>query len=190
MSSTTRWDESMTSALATKLAIDARQTSKVFSLRQQFGLERLQARGQCRSALQDLLGADEPEGRVLGEPLGVVDILVARQPAVYRLPHEVGQRQLRVLSARVGQVPFHEFAEAQPFIQLPHQEQAAVGSYSRALEVNLQPAIERELKGPILVSHPPPLHLRTAPVASKPASVRALQDSTKLVVHLENGNPG
>jgi len=46
---------------------------------------------QRRSALQDLLRADEPEGRVLREALGVVDILVARQSAVYRLPHEVGQ---------------------------------------------------------------------------------------------------
>ena len=33
---------------------------------------------------------------------------VARQPAVYRLPHEVGQRQLGVLSAHVGQVPFNK----------------------------------------------------------------------------------
>lgn len=59
--------------------------------------------------------------------LGVVDILVPCQPTVYRLPHEVGQWQLRVLSARVGQVPFDEFAEPQPFVQLTHQEQAAVG---------------------------------------------------------------
>ena len=92
--------------LGDQIAADQRQTDKLFLLRQQFGLERLQARGQRRSAPQDLLGADEPEGRVLGEALGVVDILVARQSAVYRLPHEVGQRQLRVLSARVGQVPF------------------------------------------------------------------------------------
>ncbi len=128
----------MTSALAINSRLIARQTGKVFFLRQQFGLERLQARGQRRSALQDLLGADEPEGRVLGETLGVVDILVARQPAVYRLPHEVGQRQLRVLSAGVGQVPFDEFAQAQPFIQLTHQEQTAVRSHPRTLEVDPQ----------------------------------------------------
>jgi hypothetical protein len=36
----------------------------------------------------------EPISRKAGSwesPLGLVDILVARQPAVYRLPHEVGQ---------------------------------------------------------------------------------------------------
>ena len=122
--------------LGDQVAADPRQTGKVFWLRQQFRLKRLQARGQCRSALQDLLRADQPDGRVLREPLGVVDILVARQPAVYRLPHEVGQRQLRVLCAVVGQVTLDEFAEPQAFIQLTHQEQAAVGSHPRPLEVD------------------------------------------------------
>jgi len=89
-------------------------------LRQQFRLERLQARGQRRSALQDFLGADEPERRVLREPLSVVDILVARQPAVYRLPWTRGvrirQRTMertaaggwnwnRVLARLIGQMP-------------------------------------------------------------------------------------
>jgi hypothetical protein len=36
--------------------------------------------------------------------------------------------------------------EAQPFIQLSHQEQAAVRSDARTLEVDLQLTIERELK--------------------------------------------
>ena len=87
--------------LGDQIAADQRQAGKVFLLRQQFGLERLQARGQRRSALQDLLGADEAEGRVLGEALGVVDILIAGQSAVYRLPYKVGQWQLGVLPSRV-----------------------------------------------------------------------------------------
>jgi hypothetical protein len=147
MSSTTRRGESIASALATSSAIDARQTGEAFGLRQQLRLERLQARGQRRAALPNLTGADEPEGRVLGKPLGIVNILVPRQPTVYRLPHEVGQRQLGVLPSRVSQVPFDERAEAQPLIQLSHQEQAAVRSDARTLEVDLQPTIEQELKG-------------------------------------------
>jgi hypothetical protein len=97
---------------ADQLPIECSQTGEVFLLRQYFGLEWLQARGQRRAALPDLPGADEPESRVLGEPLGVVNVLVARQSAVDRLPHQVGQGQLRVLSARVGQVSFDESAEA------------------------------------------------------------------------------
>jgi hypothetical protein len=56
----------------------------------------------------------------------VVRFYNKRGTAVYRLPHQVGQRQLRVLCAVVGQVPFDEFAEPQPFTQFTHQKQAAV----------------------------------------------------------------
>jgi hypothetical protein len=101
----------MASPLGNQLSIERGQTGQVCYLCQQFGLERLQARGQRCTALQNLLGADEPKGRVLGQALGVVDILIARQAAVYRLPHQVGQRQLSVLSPPVRQVPFDEFAE-------------------------------------------------------------------------------
>src|SRR5208283_5483158 len=51
----------------------------------------------------------QPKGRILRESLGVVHILIPRQSAVYRLPHQVGQRQLGVLApARIVKVPFHE----------------------------------------------------------------------------------
>jgi hypothetical protein len=75
------------------------------------------------------------------------------QPAVYKLSHKVGQRQPGVPSARIGQVRFGEFAHSQPFIQFTQREQPAVGGHAQTLEINPQPAIERELKGP--VSHPP-----------------------------------
>jgi hypothetical protein len=87
-------------------------------------------------------------------------------------------------------VPFDELAEAQQFIQLPHQQQAAVRSHSRALEVDLRPAIERELKLPIFVSHAPPLHLRTAPVASNPAPIKDFKEFYQIGSPPENGNPG
>ena len=43
-----------------------------------------------------------------------------------------------------------EFAEAQPFVQLPNQNQTFVGSDSRPLKINLQGSVERELKALIL----------------------------------------
>jgi hypothetical protein len=87
-------------------------------------------------------------------------------------------------------VAFDERAEAQPFIQLAHQKQAAVGTHTRTLEVNPQPATERELKGLFLrVTHrrstsPPP---RSYP---NPHLLRLFHHCITLVVHLENGNPG
>jgi hypothetical protein len=64
------------------------------SVDRDFGARELVARGEAidsprrvvvgQSPLKDFLGADEPKGRVPGQPLGVVDILIARQSAVYR----------------------------------------------------------------------------------------------------------
>ena len=57
----------------------------------------------------DLLRADQPEGRILAQPLGVIDILVTGQPAVDGLPKHIGQRKLGVLAAaRVAQMLFNE----------------------------------------------------------------------------------
>jgi hypothetical protein len=72
------------------------------------------------------------------------------QATVHRLPQQVSEGQLGVLPPRVGQVLLDEFAESQAFVQLPHQNQATIGSDSRSLEINLQGNIERELKGLVL----------------------------------------
>ncbi len=50
----------------------------------------MQRRGQSYTPLPDLLRAHQPEGWVRGQPGRIVQILVARQPAVDRLPQQVG----------------------------------------------------------------------------------------------------
>jgi hypothetical protein len=120
-------------------------------LGQHFRLERLQARSQRRPTLPNLVGTDQPEGRVSGEALGVVYILIPGQPAVDRLPQQVGQRQLDILAPPgIAQVAVYEFAQAETFVQLAHQNQATVGGHSRALKLDPQSGVERELKGPLL----------------------------------------
>jgi len=82
----------------------------------------------------NLLGADEPEGRILRKALGVVDILIPGQSAVHRLPQQIDQRQLDIFApAGIAQVSPHEFAETQTFIQLAYQNQTTVGGHARAL---------------------------------------------------------
>jgi len=61
------------------------------------GTQGLQAGGQGRAALPDLLRADQPEGRILGKALGPSRVLVAGQAAVDRLPQQISGRKLRVL---------------------------------------------------------------------------------------------
>ncbi len=91
-------------------------------MRQHFGLERLQARGQGRAPLPDLPRADQPEGRILREARGIVHILIPGQPAIDRLPQKIGQRQLDILAPPgIVHVTVHEFAQAETFIQLAHQ---------------------------------------------------------------------
>jgi hypothetical protein len=106
------------------------------------------------------------------------------------MPHQVGQRQLGVLAQRVGQVPDDEIAQAQPLIQLSDQQQAASGSHPSALEVNPQPATERELKRPFL----PLTHRRSVSRSPRshpnPRPSGLFEHSIELLVHLENGNPG
>jgi hypothetical protein len=70
----------------------------------------------------DLLGTDEAEGRISGETLRVVHVLIASQTAVDRLAQQISQRQMDVLSPTgIGQVPFDEVTQTQTLVQLAHQ---------------------------------------------------------------------
>ncbi len=83
----------------------------------------------------------------MGEVLRIVHVLIARQPAVDRLPDQIGERELGVRAPRVGQVLRDEVAEAQPFVELADEDQTAIGGNPRSLELDLQRGVERELKG-------------------------------------------
>ena len=128
--------------------VESRQSGSVLLLGQHLGLEALQSRGQGRSPIPNLFGTDQPEGRVLRKPLRVVEVLVARQTAIDRLPQQVGKRKLRVLAtAGIGQMLLDQFPEPQPLVEFAHQDQAAVGSDARTLEIDLEGSVEGELKG-------------------------------------------
>jgi hypothetical protein len=80
----------MVSALPTNSRLI--QAGKALWLRQQFRLEGLQAGGQRCPTLPDLPRPDQPKGRILGEPRRVVQVFIARQPAIDRLSQQIGQR--------------------------------------------------------------------------------------------------
>ena len=87
------------------------------------------------------VGSVERRGRV-------VEVFVARQAAVDRLPQEIRQRELRVQSvAGVAQVLGDDRLQAEAFIQLADQNQAGVRGDARSLKRDLQKPVERELKG-------------------------------------------
>jgi len=58
-------------------------------LREDVRLEPVEPRGERDARLPPLAGGQHPKRRVLGQPLGVVGVFVAGQPAVERLAKEV-----------------------------------------------------------------------------------------------------
>jgi len=61
-----------------------------------------------------------------------------------------------------------EFALSQTFAQLPHQDQAAIRSNPRSLEIDLQRGVERELKGLGVFLPPRRGNLQSRSIAFKP----------------------
>jgi hypothetical protein len=114
------------------------------------GLETLQPRGESDASIPDLFRTDEPEGRVLGKPLGVVEVFVASQATIDRLPQQIGEAKLRVLPTAVRQMLFDQFAESEPLVEFAHQDQATVRRNVRTLKTDLERRIEGKLKGPFL----------------------------------------
>ena len=137
--------------LADEFAVDAGQALEVLLLRQHLGLKSLQAGSQRCATIPSFLGTDQAERRILGESLGVVDILIAGDATVDGLAQQVRQRKLRVLPVpRVGQMLGDEITEAQTLVQLTNQNQTAVGGDPRSLEIHLQGSVKGKLKRPVL----------------------------------------
>ena len=124
-------------------SVESCQSGKVLLFGQHLGLKGLQPGSQSRTSIPDLFGTDQPEGRVLGEPLGVVEVFVASQAAIDGLPQQVGEGKLRILpSAGVGQMLFDQCSEPESLVEFAHQDQAAVGRDAGTLEFNLERALK------------------------------------------------
>ena len=130
------------------LPVHGHQPEEILPSRQQVGLEPMQGRGQRRPPVPALRRPDETKGRVRRHAHRVVEVFVAREPTVDRLPQEIHQAELRVQPlSGVAQVLGDECRQAQAFIQLAYQNETGIGGDARPLERDLQKAIEGELKG-------------------------------------------
>jgi hypothetical protein len=99
----------------------------------------------------DLLGADQPEARILAQPLGIVEVFVTGQATVDRLAEQTGEWKLCVLAAaRVPQVLWDEISQAESLVPFADHNQAPVGGDSGTLEIDLPRSVEGELKGLVL----------------------------------------
>ncbi len=99
------------------VAVYGHQPHEVFFTGQQLGLELMQRRGQGRTPIPPRRRSDQPKRRIGREACRVVEVFVARQAAVDRLPQEIRQPDLRIQSvAGVAQVLGDNRLQPEPFI--------------------------------------------------------------------------
>ena len=129
-----------------------RQRFQIGVRRQPLGLEAPHLAARCRRTVETLTADDGPHGGVAGEPLGVVDILVAGEAAEDRLSKQPGQRVARILAAAViEELGNRDLGEPEGGVELAVREQAAVGGDPGTVEIELDSAVEsrsqRQLSG-------------------------------------------
>jgi hypothetical protein len=113
--------------------------------RENVRLEPMQCRGERDARFPPLAGGQHPKRWVFGQPLGVVGVLVAGQPAVDRLAEEVQQRKLPIVSgARIREVPLDQGVKAETFVQLAREQQPGIGGDGGSAELDAKLRIERE----------------------------------------------
>ena len=137
--------------LCKHLPVHGPQPDEILLVGQQLCLEPMQRRCQHRTPVPALWRPDETKCWVRRHAHRVVEVFVAHEATVDRLPQEIYHAELGVhpLSG-IAQVLGDECLQPQTFIQLAHQNEASVRSDARPLECDLQKAIERELKRRVL----------------------------------------
>ena len=115
------------SGLREQLSVHGPQPDEVLRSRQQLCLEPMQRRCQRRTPVPAFRRPNETKRRVRRHAHCVVEIFVARKPAIDRLPQEIRQAKLRVQPlSGVAQVLGDEYLQPQAFIQLAHEKEARV----------------------------------------------------------------
>ena len=176
--------------LSDHVAVHGHQPDEVLLASQQLGLEPMQRRGQRRTPVPPLRRSDQAKRRIGRETGRVVEVFVAGQAAVDRLPQEIGQRELRVQSvAGVAQVLGDDRLQPEAFVQLADQNQAGVRGDARSLKRDLQKPVEGELKRlGFFLTHRVSPFLAGFLVWNPRKSRRENSDAEKY--HSQIGNPG
>ena len=127
------------------VARHVRQGGEVLGSGEHFGLEPPHLAGRCRIA-RDSLAADDPAHRgITSQSVGVVDVLVAGEPAEDRLARKGDDAVQSVVAvARVDDMLAHQLVKTQHVIQLAVEQQTAIGADRRAVELDTNATIEIE----------------------------------------------
>ena len=111
--------------------------------RQPLGLEAPDLAARSGRTIEPVTANDRPHRGVAGEPLGIVDILVAGEPTEHRLAEQPAQLVAGVLAtAAVEELRGRHVGEPEGIIELAVGEQPAVRGDLGAVEFELDPAVE------------------------------------------------
>ena len=127
------------------LRIEARESLVVPLLREDICFEPVEGRGERDARLPALTRSQHPKGGVLGQPLGVVGVLVTGKAAIDGLAKEIRQGELVVApGAGIAEVSGDQGAQAEALVLLAWQQQPSIGSHRRAMELDAKLGVERE----------------------------------------------
>jgi hypothetical protein len=128
------------------------------------GLEPMPDGCACGALRPHLLRADQPHGRISGQPCGIVQVFIPRQPAVDRPLAQIRQRA-RWMALRVGlhRGLLDHSGPAEASIAGANAHHTPVGGHPRILKLHAQALMARELTADG-VSHPYGAVLRKAMV--------------------------
>jgi hypothetical protein len=124
------------------------QRLQVGVARQPLGLEAPDLAAGGSRVIQPVPTDDRAHDGIAGEPLGVVDALVASEPTEHRLAEQPDQLVARVpTTAPVEQFRDRHVGESEGVVEVTVGEQAAVGSDPGTVELEIDPAVENGPQG-------------------------------------------
>jgi hypothetical protein len=114
--------------------------------------------------------ADDPaHRRIMAKTLGVIHVLVTREPSEHGLPQHSHQRVSSIpAGACVGENFGRHRGKTEGVIELPIREQPGVRGHHRSAKLEHHPAVEIKPESPIVrftrrVRHQGTLHVRRSP---------------------------
>jgi hypothetical protein len=119
--------------------------------RQPLGLEATHLAARGGRVIQPLTTDDRAHDGIAGEPLGVVDVLVASEPTEHRLAEQPDQLVAGVpTTAPVEQFRDRHVGEPDGVVEVAVGEQPAIGGDLGTVELELDPAVENGPQGRLL----------------------------------------
>ena len=145
------------------MSVQLGQSVQILVLGEHLSLETAHSIAAGGMALRVSPSNGDSHGRVLGQPFGIVGVLVTRQTAVHRLPEQGHQLMLHVATgATFLQVTGGPLRQSLGFVHITGRQQPSVGGDGGASKLHLHAAIKSDFQRRVgaFTRQVPPVALR------------------------------